>query len=130
MSDEVKPWTIRGVPPEVRNAALSAAKRSGMGVGEWLDRAIRHYVQHEKNSTLEAPQHPLKTANSGDVYMYSPEDATKEAAELVGLISELAAAGAPPPKGVAQQAYGLIRERLKALKTPTKAISAPYKTEK
>lgn len=105
--DEVKPWTVSSL--EVRNAALSAAKRSGMGVGEWLDRSIRHYVQYEKNSALEAPQPPQKTADSGDVYMYSQENATKEAAELVGLIGELAAAGAPPPKGVAQQAYGLIR---------------------
>lgn len=115
--DDVKPWTVRGVPPEVRNAALSAAKRSGMGVGEWLDRAIRHYVQHEKNASLEAQQPPQKSAASA-------ETATKEAAELVGLIGELAAAGAPPPKGVAQQAYGLIRERLKALKAPTKAIGS------
>ena len=113
--DDVKPWTVRGVPPEVRNAALSAAKRSGMGVGDWLDRAIRHYVQHEKSASLEAQQRPAP----------SMETATKEAAELVGLISELAAAGAPPPKGVAQQAYGLIRERLKALKAPTKAIGSP-----
>lgn len=122
--DDVKPWTVRGVPPEVRNAALSAAKRSGMGVGEWLDRAIRHYVQHEKNAALETSQ-PPQTQRP----VHGTEATTKEAAELVGLIGELAAAGAPPPKGVAQQAYGLIRERLKALKTPTKAIAATPKTE-
>lgn len=114
--DDVKPWTVRGVPPEVRNAALSAAKRSGMGVGEWLDRAIRHYVQHEKNGSLETTKPAQEPAS---------ETTTREAAELVGLIGELAAAGAPPPKGVAQQAYGLIRERLKALKAPTKAIGSP-----
>lgn len=116
--DDVKPWTVRGIPPEVRNAALSAAKRSGLGVGDWLDRAIRHYVQHEKNASLEA-QRPQQKPGSG------AETATKEAAELIGLIGELATAGAPPPKGVAQQAYGLIRERLKALKAPTKTISSP-----
>lgn len=120
--DDVKPWTVRGVPPEVRNAALSAAKRSGMGVGDWLDRAIRHYVQHEKNASLEAQQPTHKPSSN-------TENTTKEAAELVGLIGELAAAGAPPPKGVAQQAYGLIRERLKALKSPTKAIGVTPKTE-
>lgn len=120
--DEVKPWTVRGVPPEVRNAALSAAKRSGMGVGDWLDRAIRHYVQHEKNAALETSQPPQRP-------VHGTEATTKEAAKLVGLIGELAAAGAPPPKGVAQQAYGIIRERLKALKAPAKAIAVTPKTE-
>src|SRR4051812_41183621 len=29
VSDSVKPWSIRGVPPEERNAAIQAAKRAG-----------------------------------------------------------------------------------------------------
>ena len=39
------PWSIRGVPAEARNAAMDAAKREGMSLGEWLDRAIRHQVK-------------------------------------------------------------------------------------
>lgn len=69
-----------------------------------------------KNGSLETTKPAQEPAS---------ETTTREAAELVGLIGELAAAGAPPPKGVAQQAYGLIRERLKALKAPTKAIGSP-----
>jgi len=42
MTDDPKPWSIRGVHPEVRNAALAAAKRDGVTIGEWLDRAQYH----------------------------------------------------------------------------------------
>lgn len=51
------PWGIRGVPVEARNAAIAAARREGMTLGEWLDRAIRHEVKagrgQEVGPTLE-----------------------------------------------------------------------------
>jgi hypothetical protein len=47
----VKPWTIRGVEPEVRNAAIAAADRADMNVGEWLGRAIRAQVQAEAQAS-------------------------------------------------------------------------------
>jgi hypothetical protein len=34
------PWQIRGVSLQTREAAREAARRSGISVGEWLDRAI------------------------------------------------------------------------------------------
>src|SRR5262249_19673518 len=34
------PWQIRGVSLHTREAAREAARRSGISVGEWLDRAI------------------------------------------------------------------------------------------
>ena len=51
MSDSVKPWTIRGIPPEERNAASEAAKRSDMTLGEWLRRAIRTEIQQGLQAT-------------------------------------------------------------------------------
>jgi hypothetical protein len=47
--DEVKPWTIKNVPPEERNAAISAAGRANLNIGEWLARAIRTQVQVDRN---------------------------------------------------------------------------------
>src|SRR3954447_25366316 len=44
-NDRVKPWTIKGIPPEERNAAIAAADREGLTIGEWLTRAIRTQVQ-------------------------------------------------------------------------------------
>ncbi len=51
-SDSIKPWSIRGVEPEARNAALAAAKRDGLPIGEWLGRAIRSHIQGERRSVL------------------------------------------------------------------------------
>src|ERR1700689_5388295 len=35
------PWNLRGLRPEAREAARSAARQSGMSVGEWLNSVIR-----------------------------------------------------------------------------------------
>lgn len=113
VSETVKPWTIKGLPLEERNAAISAAKRQGVTMGEWLGRAIRHYVQHGNKP-------PAATTKEQEV---TPEQARAEVRELVSLISELSQAGAAPPKSVAAQAYGLIRQRLKNVKEiSTKAL--------
>ena len=34
------PWSVKGIEPDLREAAKSAAKRSGMTLGEWLNAAI------------------------------------------------------------------------------------------
>src|SRR4051794_4238948 len=49
-ADRVKPWTIKGIPPEERNAAIAAADREGLTIGEWLTRAIRTQVQADHRS--------------------------------------------------------------------------------
>jgi hypothetical protein len=49
-TDRVKPWTVKGIPPEERNAAVAAADREGLTIGEWLTRAIRTQVQADHRS--------------------------------------------------------------------------------
>jgi hypothetical protein len=49
-ADRVKPWTIKGIPPEERNAAIAAADREGLTIGEWLTRTIRMQVQADHQS--------------------------------------------------------------------------------
>lgn len=36
-----QPWAVRGVSPEARSAAQIAAKKAGISLGQWLDRAVR-----------------------------------------------------------------------------------------
>jgi hypothetical protein len=43
---EIKPWTIRGIRPEIRNAAIAAAKRDKLELGEWFNRNIPAIIQH------------------------------------------------------------------------------------
>ena len=31
------PWSVKGIEPEVREAAKHAARRAGMTLGEWLN---------------------------------------------------------------------------------------------
>src|SRR3954465_7103377 len=49
-TDRVKPWTVKGIAPEERNAAIAAADREGLTIGEWLTRAIRTQVQVDHRS--------------------------------------------------------------------------------
>ena len=37
-SDRIKPWTIKGIAPEERKAAITAADRQDMTIDEWLSR--------------------------------------------------------------------------------------------
>ncbi|WP_040133527.1 hypothetical protein [Acetobacter pasteurianus] len=112
MTDEPKPWSIRGVHPEVRNAALAAAKREGVTIGEWLDRAIRAHVKNGRNPTENLSDAPVKQ---------TPD--LSDAERLVSMISRLAEAGAPVPKSVASKAYSVIRDGLKDIQEIRKVES-------
>lgn len=89
-SDSVKPWTIRGVPPEERNAAIEAAKRSDMNLGDWLARAIRTHIQNE-NQSSRAPV-PV-----GQVQTKPSDSATTldSIERIAAQVQGLAAAGLP-----------------------------------
>jgi hypothetical protein len=111
-TDRVKPWTVKGIAPEERNAAIAAADREGLTIGEWLTRAIRTQVQADHRSdrlpvTLDPPAS-------------LPPDRQSDLADLervVELAKTLASAnGEPIPPGITRATYSLMREHLKALK--------------
>src|SRR3954452_9118370 len=87
----VEPWTIKGIPPEERNAAIAAADREGLTIGEWLTRAIRTQVQTDHRSdrlpvTLDPPA-------------FSASDRQSDLADLervVALAKTLASANGEP----------------------------------
>lgn len=112
MTDEPKPWSIRGVHPEVRNAALAAAKRDGVTIGEWLDRAIRSYVKSGRKPGENVSDNAVR--HVADL---------SDAERLVSMISRLAEAGAPVPKSVASKAYNVIRDGLKDVQGNQKAVT-------
>jgi hypothetical protein len=106
-SDDIKPWTIKGVGPEARNAATAAAGREKQTIGEWITRAIRTQIQSDR-------QQDRAPVVVGPVVNHETDLATLE--RLVALTASLAAAGAPPPKAVSRQTYSLIRDSLAAIK--------------
>src|SRR3954469_1511223 len=111
-TDRVKPWTVKGIPPEERNAAIAAAEREGLTIGEWLTRAIRTQVQTDHRSDR------LPVALDPPASL--PSDRQADLADLervVELAKTLAAAnGQPIPATITRATYSLMREHLKALK--------------
>ena len=118
--DRVKPWTIKGISPEARNAAIAAAERARQPIGEWVSRAIRSLVQADRQESRAAVPVQPQAAPASD-----PAADLAQLERLVALASSLSAAGAPPPKAVSRGAYGLIRQRLSEMKGPTKGLSGP-----
>lgn len=49
--DGDRPWAVRSIPAEVRDAAVAAAQRQRMTVGEWLSIAIRREIALERRSS-------------------------------------------------------------------------------
>ncbi|MDE2445181.1 MAG: SEL1-like repeat protein [Alphaproteobacteria bacterium] len=50
------PWSVKGVEPELREIAKTAARRSGMTLGEWLNSAINEQAEgHVPDAVAEAP---------------------------------------------------------------------------
>lgn len=120
--DRIKPWTIKGISPEARNAAIAAAERARQPIGEWVSRAIRSQVQSDRQeSRAPVPVLP-QSAPASD-----PAADLAQLERLVALTTSLSAAGAPPPKAVSRGAYSLIRQRLVEMKGPTGTHPGPTK---
>lgn len=101
----IKPWTIKNVPPEARNAAITAAERTGQPIGTWLASAIRVALKTEREGSRA-----LVTAKRRE-----PRPALDIASveRSVSAIAQLAAAtGAPPPPEVSRAAYAALRRSL------------------
>ena len=107
-SDPVKPWTVKGVPPEARNAAIAAAKRNKLPIGDWLVRSIRAQVQAEHQGQRAPAVMADQSAERSD-----PAADLAAVERLVAMVSQLATAtGEAPPEAVSRTAYRLLRRRL------------------
>ena len=51
------PWSVKGIEPEVREAAKHAARRAGMTLGEWLNSVIL-----DQNEPGQVEQQPVEEA--------------------------------------------------------------------
>lgn len=68
-------WTVRGVPPPVRDMALRAAEARSMTVGDWVAEAI---VAYARGKSSHAPQAPRSTVPATE----APPDLTATIARL------------------------------------------------
>ena len=71
--DAAARWTIRGVPPPVRDMAVRRATERGMTVGDWVAEAIVGFARAADKATTDGANLP----------------ATERPPDLVGLIQRL-----------------------------------------
>jgi localization factor PodJL len=62
------PWSVKGIEPEVREAAKHAARRAGMTLGEWLNTVIL-----DQNDQVEGPQQASETSPAQEYFSREPE---------------------------------------------------------
>lgn len=121
-ADKVKPWTIKGIPPEIRNAAIAAADREKMSIGTWLGRAILAQVKSD-HGTQRVPA----VQGQGVGPMVDIADIER----LIAATAELSqASGKPPPTSVTRVAYSLLRQRIESFKSPTEPGKSPTANRK
>src|SRR3569832_1698623 len=95
-TDRVKPWTIKGIPPEERNAAIAAAEREGLTIGEWLTRAIRTQVQADHRSDRLLVVTEIPASAKGD-----RQSDLADLERMITLAEKIASAnGQPIPAGI------------------------------
>lgn len=121
-SDDVKPWTIKGIPPEERNAAISAADREGQTIGEWMRRAIRALVQSDRQKDRTPAPVGLTSAPQSDL---------SEVERLIAMAQQLAAvSGGTAPASVSRAGFGLLRDRLAAARRAGRTTAEKSPTER
>jgi len=82
-------WAIRGIEPETRTAATMAARRAGLTVGEWCNRALREAATERLKERVPGPtieETLAKLAESmarqAEATRYQVEQARQESAAL------------------------------------------------
>ena len=69
-----RPWSVKGIDPETREAAKIAARRAGLTLGAWLSRTIRSHAASElkRGGTGEAAPELAGNAAAGGANLPAP----------------------------------------------------------
>jgi hypothetical protein len=112
-----KPWTIKNIGPEERNAAIKAAKDDKMEIGVWMSRAIRTAIKADRQAD-RAPV-PIESARVRPSDLAPDPSGTgslDELERLAALARQTAEAQQKPlPRKLAALTYRTITERMVAL---------------
>ena len=81
------PWSIKGVEPELREVAKTAARRSGMTLGEWLNSAINEQADGAIDA---APQISTRPSRSSLISTHPIERAATKLEDIAEQLSKLA----------------------------------------
>jgi localization factor PodJL len=82
------PWSVKGIQPDIREVAKSAARRSGMTLGEWLNSAISEQADDQTDGKTVAG--PMATSASSPSPSESFERATSRLEDIAQQLSRIA----------------------------------------
>src|SRR5262249_47224218 len=92
-----EPSLLMGIAPEERNAAIAAADRQDMTIGEWLSRAIRAQVQADQRSDRQSDLSDVE--------------------RMIALARQIAEVNnSPIPRSITRTTHAIMREDLGAIK--------------
>ncbi len=80
------PWSVKGVEPELREIAKTAARRSGMTLGEWLNSAINEQAEAPVSENASAPDKVI----AGRISTHPIERAATRLEDIAEQLSRLA----------------------------------------
>ena len=80
------PWSVKGVEPELREIAKTAARRSGMTLGEWLNSAINDQADAPASENTSAPDKVI----AGRISTHPIERAATRLEDIAEQLSRLA----------------------------------------
>jgi hypothetical protein len=114
MSDADKPdlanWTIKAVPVGTRLKAVRCAQAADQTVGEWIAEAVERMAHQQANMVLPPAEPPGRDAPAPSPWI----DLPGLAAALQATAALAAAAGMPPPRGLAREASATLRQYMRA----------------
>jgi hypothetical protein len=101
----VKPWTIKNIPPDVRNGSIRAAARVDSPIGDYVAQALREKIKRDRESGRQRPE------------LFDPHQNMDSIERMVALAMQLSQLnkGEPPPASLMRQIYALIGKRVKAI---------------
>ena len=122
------PWSVKGVEPELREIAKTAARRSGMTLGEWLNSAINEQADGDEPEAVfeKAPSLPRSRISTHPIERAATrlEDIAEQLSRLARRDSETAShVMAPPAEDT--QVIGRVLSRIESNERQTvEAFSA------
>jgi localization factor PodJL len=82
------PWSVKGIEPEVREAAKHAARRSGMTLGEWLNSMILEQADGGPEGATVEPAAPRRDYLAARASIR--DDATRRLEDIADQLSRIA----------------------------------------
>ena len=86
------PWSVKGIGPEVREAAKHAARKAGMTLGEWLNTVILDQSDEDGEPSQPLEEDTIEDffANQPEAYAPRREDTTVRLEDIAQQLSRLA----------------------------------------